>query len=290
MASLDQKIDRLKATAARKVAEAKTSKKVEPNRQLKLELWPEEVRGVPNAILRGALFGVSRERKYHTRRTLIATTGQYEIRFMGETFNQSDLDVFENLLHLAMPHPLGTRVEFSTYSLLKILGRGTSGKHQSELQDQIARLVSGTVEITDVDQGKTLIAHLMRKAFRDNKTGRYVVVFEDDMLDLYKSGYTNIDHAKRMDLGSNSIAAWLYRFYSTHAAPFPYKVSTLHQLCGSADKKLFSFRQKLKKALDELVRVEAIESWSIGQDDLVTVQRPPSKSQRKHLNRAAKRT
>ena len=115
MASLDQKIDRLKATAARKVAEAKTSKKVEPNRQLKLELWPEEVRGVPNAILRGALFGVSRERKYHTRRTLIATTGQYEIRFMGETFNQSDLDVFENLLHLAMPHPLGTRVEFSTY-------------------------------------------------------------------------------------------------------------------------------------------------------------------------------
>ena len=44
----DQKIARLKEFAARKVAEAK---KAAPDRQLKLELWPDEVRGVPNAIM-----------------------------------------------------------------------------------------------------------------------------------------------------------------------------------------------------------------------------------------------
>ena len=49
--SIEQKIARLKETAARKVAEAK---KVVPEQQLRLELWPDEVRGVPNAVLRGA--------------------------------------------------------------------------------------------------------------------------------------------------------------------------------------------------------------------------------------------
>ena len=52
----DQKIARLKEFAARKVAEAK---KAAPDRQLKLELWPEEVRGVPNAIMPWDVFAES---------------------------------------------------------------------------------------------------------------------------------------------------------------------------------------------------------------------------------------
>ena len=107
---IEQKIARLKETAARKIAEGKAQKKAAtPDRQLKLELWPDEVRGVPNAILRGALFGVGQERTIHKKRTLVAAVEGYEIRFKGETFNQTDLDVLEGMLHLAMPHPLGKR-------------------------------------------------------------------------------------------------------------------------------------------------------------------------------------
>mgnify|MGYP000284728776 FL=1 len=54
--NLDEKIARLKETAARKVAEAK---KAAPDRQLKLELWPDEVRGVPNAIMPWDVFAES---------------------------------------------------------------------------------------------------------------------------------------------------------------------------------------------------------------------------------------
>ena len=50
----DQKIARLKEFAARKVAEAK---KAAPDRQLKLE--PDEVRGVPNAIMPWDVFAES---------------------------------------------------------------------------------------------------------------------------------------------------------------------------------------------------------------------------------------
>ena len=288
--NFEQKISRLKETAARKVAEAKTSKKADPNRQLKLELWPEEVRGVPNAILRGALFGVGQERTVHKKRTLVAAVEGYEIRFKGETFNQTDLDVLEGMLHLAMPHPLGKRVEFTVHSFLKALGRGTSGKHHEDFKEQVMRLVTGGIEITDTKARVTFMGTLVSKAFREEDSGRYVVIFDKDMLNLYEAGYSHIDWSQRMALGKSTLAKWLHGFYATHAKPYPYKVETLHNLCGSADKSLRSFRQKLKKALDELVCVRAIDSWIIDQNDLVTVQRTPSRAQQKHINRTTKRS
>ena len=287
---IEQKIARLKETAARKIAEGKAQKKAAtPDRQLKLELWPDEVLGVPNAILRGAHIGVGQERTIHKKRTLVAAVEGYEIRFKGETFNQTDLDVLEGMLHLAMPHPLGKRVEFTVHSFLKALGRGTSGKHHEEFKEQVMRLVTGGIEITDTKARVTFMGTLVSKAFREEDSGRYVVIFDKDMLNLYEAGYSHIDWNQRMALGKSTLAKWLHGFYATHAKPYPYKVETLHNLCGSADKSLRSFRQKLKKALDELICVRAIDGWIIDQDDLVTVQRTPSRSQQKHLNRMTKR-
>jgi hypothetical protein len=284
---VEQKIARLKETAARKVAESK--KKLPPDNQLKLELWPDEVRGVPNAILRGALFGVGQERTVYKRRTLVAAVEGYEIRFKGEAFNQTDLDVLEGMLHVAMPHPLGKRVEFTVHSFLKALGRKTSGEQHEQFKEQVTRLIGGVIEITDTKAKVTFMGTLVSKAFREDESGRYVVIFDKDMLNLYEAGYSHIDWNQRMALGKSTLAKWLHGFYATHAKPYPYKVETLHNLCGSLDKSLRSFRQKLKKALDELIKVGAIEGWNIDQDDLVTVQRTPSKAQQKHLNRAAKR-
>ncbi len=283
--SVEQKIARLKETAARKVSEAK---KAVPDRQLKLELWPDEVRGVPNAILRGALFGVGQERTVHKKRALVAAVDGYEIRFKGETFNQTDLDVLEGMLHVAMPHPLGKRVEFTVHSFLKALGRKTSGADHEQFKEQVTRLIGGVIEITDTKARMTFIGTLVSKAFREEDTGRYVVIFDKDMLNLYEAGYSHIDWNQRMALGKSTLAKWLHGFYATHAKPYPYKVETLHNLCGSAAT-MKEFKRMLKKALGDLERVGAIESWGIDKDDLVTVQRTPSRAQQKHLNRAAKR-
>lgn len=289
-ATVEQKIALLRETAARKVAEAKASKKAATSDgQLKLELWPEEVRGVPNAILRGALFGVGQERAMHKKRTLVAAVDGYEIRFKGETFNQTDLDVLEGMLHVAMPHPLGKRVEFSVHSFLKALGRKTSGEQHEQFKEQVTRLIGGVIEITDTKARMTFMGTLVHKAYRDEDTGRYVVIFDKDMLNLYEAGYSHIDWNQRMALGKSTLAKWLHGFYATHAKPYPYKVETLHNLCGSAAS-MKEFKRMLKKALDDLVKVEAIDSWSIDQDDLVSVQRTPSRAQQKHLHRVARRT
>lgn len=280
--NFDQKLALLRETAARQIA-----KKAAPDRQMKLELWPDEVRGVPNAILRGALFGVGQERATHKKRTLIAAVEGYEIRFKGETLNQTDLDVLEGMLHIAMPHPLGKRVEFTVHSFLKTMGRNTSGEQHEQFKEQIARLMGGVVEITDTKARMTFMGTLVSKAFRDEDTGRYVVIFDRDMLNLYEAGYSHIDWNQRMALGKSTLAKWMHGFYATHAQPYPYKVQTLHNLCGSGAS-MKEFKRLLKKALGELAGVGAIQGWNIDDADLVTVQRTPSIAQQKHINRRPK--
>lgn len=272
----------------RSVAAKAEKKALQPDRQLKLELWPEATRGVPNAVLRGALFGIGRERKTHKKRTLIAAVEGYEIRFKGETFNQTDLDALEGMLHLARPHPLGKKVEFSVRSFLKEIGRGTGKEQHEQFKEQVARLMGGVVEITDLKARVTFIGTLVHKAYRDEVTGRYVVIFDKDMLALYEAGYTLIDWQQRMALGQNNLAKWLHGLYATHAAPYPYKVRTLQRLSDSGTAQLFKFRQQLRNALDALVQAGAIEGWDIDGEDLVTVQCKPSASQKKHLARRAK--
>lgn len=271
----DVKKEEAKATAAK---------------QLHLELWPDAVRGVPNAVLRGALFGVSQRRKTHKKRTIIAAVDGYEIRFKGESFNQTDLDVWEMLLHLARLQPLGTKVEFTAHALLKELGRGTSGKHHEELKEQMMRLVTGGVEITWTKEKKTFAGTLVSGFFRDEETGRYVVKFNTDMSQLYGVGHTLIDWSERQALGNNSLAKWLHGFYASHAKPFPYKVETLYGLCGSTVERLGDFRKLLRTALAQLVNVGTIKSWTIDQKtDLVEVVNLPSQTQIKHLAKARKR-
>lgn len=265
-------------------------KKAPAAKQMSLEFWPDAVRGVPNAVLRGALFGVSQRRKTHKKRTVIAAVDGYEIRFKGETFNQTDLDVWETLLQLARLQPLGSKVEFTAYSLLKELGRGTGGKDQEQLKEELMRLIGGAVEITWTKEKKAFAGALVSSYFRDDETGRYVVKFNPDMAQLYGVGHTLIDWSERQALGNNSLAKWLHGFYASHAKPFPYKVETIHGLCGSTVERLGDFRKLLRSALAHLVDVGAIKSWEIEpKTDLVKVINLPSQTQLKHLNKAKKR-
>jgi hypothetical protein len=63
-------------------------------------------------------------------------------------------------------------------------------------------------------------------------------------------------------------------------------VETIRSLSGSGSP-LKEFRRKLKAALDKLIEIGAIKSWSIDdKTDLVRVDKVPSKTQRKHLANA----
>lgn len=258
-----------------------------PTPQMSLDLWPEAMRGVPNAILRGALFSVSQRRAW-VDRELLASVDGIDIRFKGQRFNQTDLDLWEMLVHLARLQPLGDKVDFTANAILKALGRGIGKTQHNQLHEELVRLRAGTAEITWTKERKTFIGGLVKTAQRDDETGRYVVELDKKMLTLYETGYSHVDWGQRQALGNNNLSKWLHGFYSSHAAPYPYKVQTIKDLCGSTSKDLRDFRRMLRKSLDDLITISAIKSWEISDRDLVSIIRVPTLSQKKHLQKRVK--
>jgi hypothetical protein len=240
--------------------------------------WPEAVRAVPNAVLRGALFSVSSEREAFAKRTLIASVEGIEVRFQGTRPNQTDLDVWEMLLHLARLQPLSSEVRFTANAMLKELGRGTGKTQHEQLKDEMMRLLAGGVEITWTKDKKTFAGTLISSFFRDEETGFYVVKFNRDFGKLYATGHTTIDWEQRKSLGRNNLAKWLHGFYSSHEQPYPYKVETIHRLCGSSIERLGDFRKAVRKALSNITKLGVLISWSIdAKTDLVSVVKSKAK-------------
>lgn len=278
--NIDDKLAALRKRGEKAAAAAK-------KQQLALPFWPEEVRSVPNAVLRGALFTVSKERAVLKELTPIAAVDGIEIRAKNDRLNQVDLDLWEMLLHLQRLHPLGNRVEFTAHAMLKVLGRTTGGKDHQWLDNALARLIGSVVEIKWTRERKAFAGALVSSFFRDDDTGRYVVKFNQEMATLYGQGHTYIDWEQRQALGQNNLAKWLHGFYTTHAAPFGYKVETLQKLCGSTVERLGDFRKLLRAALAKLVEVGAIGGWQIDSEtDVVTVEKEPTTTQRRHLARS----
>lgn len=261
--------------AAEKKAATKAKKQIAAVKVAQLPLWPEAVRAVPNAVLRGALFSVSKERETFTKRTLIASVEGIEIRFQGTRPNQTDLDVWEMLLHLARLQPLSSEVQFTAHAMLKALGRGTGKSQHEQLKQEMMNLAAGATEITWTKERKSFVGTLISSYFRDEDTGLYVVKFNRDFGKLYASGHAAIDWEQRRSLGQNNLAKWLHGFYSSHEERvYPYKVETLQRLCASTSPRR-EFRRLLKTAFLKLVELGTVTSWDIdAKTDLVSVTKP----------------
>ena len=272
--------------AARLAAVAETAKqrrrKSASAKVIQLPLWPEPKRGAPNAVLRGALFAAvqGKGRRYMDREVLAAQRG-VTVRFTGMQLDQSDLDVWEQALHLARTQALGTKCYFTARGFLKALTRQASGQNLEWLKSSLARLAGAVVEISD--GRRTYFGTLIERGVRDEETGRYVVEINPDLAAFYgRSQWTQIGWEQRQLLRSKPLALWLHGFYASHAAPHALTVEYLHKLSGSQTKQLWKFKQNLTQALQALEAAGAILGFTI-QGDRVNVQTVPSKSQQRHL-------
>jgi len=251
-----------------------------------LPLWPESARGVPNDILRSALFAaIQGKGRVYFRHKLLASYDGVQIRYTGEQLDQSDLDVWEQAIHLARLEPLGTACYFTAHGFLRAIKRHAGKSDYLWLQSVITRLQACVVEITR--HRKIYGRSLVTRFDIDDVTRRFRVAIDPDMLLVYTAGWTSVAWEQRQLLRGKPLALWLHGYYASHAKPVPVKVDTLRSLCGSKDKTLRSFRQKLRIALGELEAIGAIQEKEIDDNDLVHVERGRaiSTSQRRHLKR-----
>ncbi len=247
-----------------------------------LPLWPEPARGIPNPVLRGALFAaVQGKNRAVFQRELLACQKGLQIRFTGIQLDQSDLDVWEQALHLARLHPLGTRCEFSAYSFLKELGRKTGKSEHEWLKNSFARLMGCGVELTNQQERKTYGGSLL-EFMRDDESGHYVVIFNPKILTFYEGGWTAIDWQDRQLLRGKPLALWLHGYLATHAKPYPIKIETIRSFSGSRNKEIRCFKRTLIAALNELKKIDFIMGFAFEGDNVI-IDKPPTPSQQRHL-------
>jgi hypothetical protein len=267
-----------------------------------LPIWPDAVRGAPNALLRSALFaGIhSKKRKVLGTQTspdkkpqgvAIASQDGIKITYAGTQFNQFDADVFFETIHRARRHPLETACEFRGSELLSAIGRGASARSYEDFEQSLDRLRRGSVDLQwDVNGRKYIFSgSLVLYYVREVTTKTYKVTFAKEILTLFSpASWTQIEWAERQALKGQPLSQWLHSYFSTHAAPFPISVSFLHEKSGSPTTLLKHFKVELRNAL---AVIEAQLGWTITWNgDLVSVVHPPSASQARHIGRRNTRT
>jgi hypothetical protein len=259
---------------------------------VRLPVWPDVVRGVPNAALRSALFGAIKKgaRPYLERQEIHAQDG-VSIIYTGARLDQGDLDVWETVLHITRLQALGNDCRVTAYQLLKALGKTDTGSNRDTLERRLSRMKATGVDVHAGRYGYE--GSLIDEVYRDKETREYVIRLNPKLSTLFAADqFTQIDWDVRHALDGQPLAQWLHGYYASHAQPFPVKVETIHKLCGSEAVRMDHFRQDLKKALEALTVASNANDQPFSYEirgDLVHVERKASGAQRRHLLKITKR-
>ena len=266
-----------------------------PPLQLMLPFWPEVVRGAPNSFLRSALFpAIQAKDRQYLKDSLLGSQNTYTVRFTGQQLDQSDLDVWEQAVHLVRGTPLGNSCVVTGNAFLKSMGRSAGKNDYNWLDQSIDRLIACAVKIKrtkpdtkgrEMEFTGSLLSSCI-KVHEKHKKRTYGFILDPALLRLYTaSDWTAVQWEERKALRRSSLALWLHGYYSSHATPLPVKVDTLRQLSGSRTQNLKHFRAALKRAFTALEKVAGIIGTIDKETDLVTVIRKPTPAQLEYLKK-----
>ncbi len=267
----------------------------------RLPIWPDAVRGGPNALLRSAFFagihskkrrvlGIQTGPDVEPEGVVIAAQDGVTVKYAGTQLNQYDADVFFEVMHRSRRERLGVEAVFAGYSFLQAIGRDDSRSSYQDLDNSLRRLKRGTIDVqwTAGHRPYIYVGSLIADYTRETETKAYHITLSPKILTLFApSSWTQIEWDERMKLRGKPLALWLHSYFSTHARPFPVSIAFLKEKTGSLTTLLKHFRVELRSALQAIQ--EAI-GWAVQWDgDLITVTRPPSGAQGRLLLRTEQR-
>jgi hypothetical protein len=270
-----------KALKAR-IDAVRRARSVEPEKaQAQLEIWPERVRALPNALARCALFTAAgkREARRPLQRERLVSLADIEVSYTGQELRQDDQDVWLQVVHMARTEAVGNHVELTGHSLLSALGWGRGADRYERVRASIQRMTEATIWISSPGRVHGWSGRLIGEfAWRDEDgegSAAWRVKLDPKIVSLFAPQDVSwVEWTQRLKL--KPLAKWLHGFYCTHREPHPYRVATLHQLCGSRATRIANFRNDVKKSLDELVKEGFLKEWSHDpRGDTISVVRRP---------------
>ena len=250
---------------------------------VQLDFWEDGKRASANAVLRSALFpALGRQKRQYLEEQMIDSVGGITVFFTGKQFDQSDFDVYLEILNFARPFPLGTPVKFSAHSMLKMLGKSTGGSMHKWLHSVLIRLRGGTIDATD--HKKRYFGGLIEGGIKDELMETYEITINPKFAVLFGFGmWSKIDVAQRRALGGKgAVAKALHAYYSSHTGPQLHTFETLAKLIGLRGVKKRDVRARLIKAHDELKKVGFLIDFEVTETG-VKIKKTNTPAQQKHL-------
>jgi hypothetical protein len=111
-------------------------------RQEFLPFWPDEMRCLPNEILRSALFTAKNRNliRENLENTTVNMISGGKITYTGKELRQDDETVWLQLTHLAKEQPVGAFVEFTPYAFCKAIHWSLTGQSYTRLKNALTRM------------------------------------------------------------------------------------------------------------------------------------------------------
>lgn len=265
-----------------------------------LALWPESERGIPNELVRCAVFSAKnrKERREMFRADaplIVPVIGGGEVIYTGEELRQDDETVWMQLVHMSK-ESRSPQVFFTPYSFFKAIKWPHKGTSYTRLLTTLRRLNTASLEVysTRFDRGVStgLIVDFTYSKKTDGAPWS-VRVFspENELLFLFDKLYSRVDWETRLAL-PEGVSTWLHGFFSSHREPYDHKIETLAKGAGLAldvlddeqqfdeatqiakrKERLREAKKTIKRALETLQGAGFLESFEIKRGDLVHVVR-----------------
>ncbi|PTQ77816.1 TrfA protein [Nitrosospira multiformis] len=263
-----------------------------------LALWQENERGIPNELVRCAVFSAkNRKEKREVYRAnaplIVPVIGGGEVIYIGEELRQDDETVWMQLVHLAK-EARSECVSFTPYSFLKAIKWPIKGSSYTRLLTSIRRLATSGLEIysSRFDKGVStkLIAKYEYSKGADTPWKVQVFNKDDELLFLFDKLYSRLDWETRLAL-PEGVTTWLHGFFSSHREPFDHKIETLAVGAGltldSTEDEYFDEVTRMAKrktrlreakriitrALEALQETKFLESFEVTRSGVVRVVR-----------------
>ena len=233
----------------------------------------EFTRAMPNHIARSSLFApVARGTKKIHKDIVLASRKDAVLTFSGEQLDETQADVWMQLMHEAIKFPLGETVPINRARLLRAIGRNT-GKYEYQWLHRTMKALAFAMLVVEVTKGgmpklevgESESLHLIDKFMYDPERECYVIRIDPRWHLLYRNReYALIDWEKRMRIRKGQdMAKALQRLIATSNESIQ-----RFQLIWLKDHFQYSspmrkFRHSLEAALQELMRVEVIAAGRI---------------------------
>jgi hypothetical protein len=242
-------------------------------------LTPKDTAPMNNHLARSSLFApIRRGKRAMHDGSVLSSQGDVEVRYHGKQLDMADQDVLLHALNLAAGKkpaaetPEGeiaseARVGINRKEFLEAIGMAKSGQNYKWLEQAFKRLATGSVEVR---KGRLFaIYHLIGNLMYDSEAGDYFFYVPRSTFAFFLEnafGYVNMK--RRLALETRvDVAKWIQSFAASHAkGEYAIGVAKLKELCAY-ESPLRKFREALREALDELVRVGEFARAGIDDND-----------------------